>query len=306
MATTKLQAEGYEYYTDETGQQTAVSQRTGEAVPAVTLTVPAGTTVRTPDEQRAGREVLERKRERYFSGKTKNEDNGFYFIPSTESFDGLPPADAARMVYLCTFMNYKGQLVLSERTPMKHDDLEEVLGLSHAQTWRFFREVTEKGYLLEDGEENLFPDRNHFRRGKFKRSGTWYQKIYVKGVRSLYRATDSGQHKQIGTLFSLLPFVNIEHNVLCHNPEEKNFDKIQFMNLRQFCEAIHYNVNGLKRKLRELREITFDVDGHKERFYSVVGDGLDLEGSQLYVNPNILYSGEHPEKVHILGSFCRV
>ena len=305
MATTKLQAEGYEYYTDETGQQTAVSQRTGEAVPAVTLTVPAGTTVRTPDEQRAGREALERKRGKYFSGKNENEGGKFYFIPSTENFEGLLPASAARMVYLCTFMNYDERLMLSERTPMKSGDLEEVLGLSHAQTWRFLCEVTEKGYLWEDGEGNLRPDQIRFRRGRLTKNGGWYR-IYCKGVQSLYRAADSGQHKQIGALFSLIPFVNVEHNVLCHNPGEKNFDKIQFMNLRQFCKAIHYNVNGLKRKLRELREITFDVDGHKERFYSVVGDGLDLEGSQLYVNPNILYSGEHPEKVQILGSFCIV
>ena len=297
-----LEADGYEYYADEAGQLTAVSLRTGEVVSTITRTVPYGTTFRTPDAQRAAWEARERRREKYFSGKNENESGEFYFIPSTENFEGLLPASAARMVYLCTFMNYKGQLMLSERTPMTSGDLEEVLGLSYEQAWRFRREATKTGYLLEDGEGNLFPDRKRFRRGKLTKSGRWYR-IYCKGVQSLYRAADSGQHKQIGALFSLLPFVNVEHNVLCYNPEEKNFDKIQFMNLRQFCEAIHYNVNGLKRKLRELREITFDVDGHKERFYSVVGDGLNLMESHLYVNPDILYSGSNAEGVRLRGDY---
>ena len=42
----------------------------------------------------------------------------------------------------------------------------------------------------------------------------------------------------------------------------------------------------------------------RELFYSVVGDGLNLERSRLYVNPNVLYSGTQYDTVRILGAFC--
>jgi hypothetical protein len=298
------QAEGYDYTAKDDGTFVAVSQRTGEISSVVNITAPSGSYVITPDAQQARKEAEERERKEYFGAIGRDRSEKFYFIPSSESFDGLSPADVTRMIYLCTYMNYDGRLMKSERVPMMREDIEDVLGLSHAQTWRFWCAVTDKGYLAEDGNGGLFPDRKRFRKKAMKRGGIWYQKIYVKGVRSLYKSSDVRQHGQIGALFALLPYVNIEHNVLCYNPEEKDLDGVSFMNLRQFCEAIHYDVKGLKRKLRELREITFDVGGHKERFYSVTGDGVDLEASRLFVNPNILYSGTNPEAVRTLAAFC--
>ena len=297
-------AEGYDYLTSETGELVAVSQRTKKVYPALTLTVPVGTTVATPDLKDMKREAMERQEAFNKQKRTdKNETGPFYSIPSTEDFSGISPANAARMVYLCTYMDYEGKLMMSKRTPMRRKDLEGILGLSHAQTWRFFCEVKERGYLTEDDAGNLIPDKNKFKRGKFKRSVIWFQ-VYIKGVRSLYNATDAGQHKQIGALFSLLPFINTEYNMLCSNPDEKEFDRVNIMNLRQFCEAIGYDPKNLKRKIEELRGITFDVNGRRELFYSVVGDGLNLERSRLYVNPNVLYSGTQYDTVRILGAFC--
>lgn len=294
----KSQAEGYDFRTTENGEREAVSQRTGEITAVSTVEVPAGSYVITPDQQRARREEIERKR-----GRSKE---NFYYVPTTEDFKDIPPADAARMVYLCTFLSYDdGRLMLTNRTSMKRGDLEKTLGLSHAETWRFWETVISAGYLSEDDMGNLFPNKEKFWRGKIKNNER-YVRIYFKGVRSLYKSVSVNQHKLVGTLFSLLPYVNIEFNILCFNPEEKDFDSVELMTLRQFCEAIHYDVKGLKRKLRDMRKLGFDVDGHKERFYYVANDGIDIEGSHLFVNPNILYAGSNYESVRSYVRHCEL
>ena len=179
---------------------------------------------------------------------------------------------------------------------MRKKDLEKVLGLSRAETWRFWKTVTGAGYLSEDETGKLFPDKRKFWRGRIK-NHEQYVRIYIHNVRSLYKAVSVSQHKLVGTLFSFLPYINIEHNVLCYNPEEKEFDSIEWMTLRQFCEAINYDVKGLKRKLCEMRKLNFDVDGHRERFYYVTNDGIDITESHLFVNPNVLYAGSNHESV---------
>ena len=42
---------------------------------------------------------------------------------------------------------------------------------------------------------------------------------------------------------------------------------------------------------------------HRERFLSIVGDGLDKGSHRLYVNPRVLYSGSDYKQVAILGRF---
>lgn len=42
---------------------------------------------------------------------------------------------------------------------------------------------------------------------------------------------------------------------------------------------------------------------HRERFLSIVGDGLDKGKHRLFINPRVLYSGSDYKQVAILGRF---
>lgn len=76
-------------------------------------------------------------------------------------------------------------------------------------------------------------------------------------MRKLYIMVQPSQHKHLGYLFKMLPYVNLEYNVLCHNPLESNLDDIQLMTVSEFCGAIGYDISNWHR-LNKIYK-TFDL-----------------------------------------------
>lgn len=133
------------------------------------------------------------------------------------------------------------------------------------------------------------------------------QQFYIDGVRKLYRATKTKYHSRLDYLFKMLPFINIEYNLLCY-PEftmETNLEKIELMSMAEFCDWIDYDVKHLNNLVSEYREIRFDVGGRQERFCALSYNGINKKNARICINPHILYSGSDYSKVEILGAFCR-
>ena len=103
----------------------------------------------------------------------------------------------------------------------------------------------------------------------------------------------------------MLPFINLEYNVLCKNPIEKDLDKIELLSLAEFCNIISYNISQLNRLLNIYKNIKFNVNGKQENFCAFTYDGLDRRKSRIFVNPHILYNGTNYSQVKVLGAFCK-
>ena len=104
----------------------------------------------------------------------------------------------------------------------------------------------------------------------------------------------------------MIPLLNIEHNILCWNPEEKDFDFVNALNLLDFCQMIDYRVDHISRLREEYERITFDVNGHKEKLCSFIADGSKLCNTKIIINPRIIFSGKDYAHVEKLGMFSRI
>ena len=89
---------------------------------------------------------------------------------------------------------------------------------------------------------------------------------------------------------------------MCHNPFEPDFDYIEPMTLGEFCDAIDYHRANAKRLVQNFRIITFSCRGEQQRFCIFVYEP-EKENMRIFVNPNIMYTGKHPENVETLGAF---
>lgn len=216
----------------------------------------------------------------------------------------LSPESIVRLVYLSTYMRYnRSELFVTQRTKMNEKDLPEILRVSESTARRFKNEVCpvylqidEQGYLTINNELFVF--------GKNANAGESYQKVYVEAVRNLYRQTPTTQHKHLGYIFALLPYINIEYNVLCWNPYEDKLDNIELMTVKEFCEKIGYNRSNINRLIRIYSSLFFEIDGKQMRFCSFVTDGKSsLENMHIFINPHVLYSGSDYRKVEVLGAF---
>ena len=110
---------GYNYFTDENGKELAVNMNTGEVTDAITITVPVGSTVRTPEQQKAYKEFKIHEANTFFRRKMMNELGYFYFVLCEHQLGKLSAETAARLIYLCTYLDYNKNFMLTQRQHMK-------------------------------------------------------------------------------------------------------------------------------------------------------------------------------------------
>lgn len=302
--------QGYDYLSDGQGGAQAVQRSTGEVIEAYTAIVPKGSLIYTPEDQGQYRlrvqreaEAAAKKAERKLRRKAGDK---YYFVLSDFGGDELQPATKARLIFLATFIEYDtGRLMRTQRTPIRWKDLPEVMGISQSEVYRFRKEVA--GSYITDRDGVLFAKDTVFFRGKFAqdREGR-YQQFFISAVRQLYRETPANRHKYLGYVFAMLPWINLEYNLLCHNPEELDLANVEQITVAEFCKLIGYSEKNRTRLLRIYKSITFLANGKEECFCSFVTNGADMKTARIFVNPHILYKGSKIESVMILGKFCEV
>ena len=198
-------------------------------------------------------------------------------------------------------MTYGGELQ-KEQKPILRGDLHEVLGFSKTAAWRFWDEVSGK-YLFADDNNALYMENEFFFRGKIK-SGAKYQQIFIDSTKKLYELTPNRRKQYLGYAFQLVPFVNVQWNIVCRDVGETDLDKVDPITVDEFCRLIGYDVTSKHKLLNTYKNnIIFPVGDHMERLCSFVTDGGDIGSARIFVNPNILYHGTRYEQVRILGKF---
>ena len=288
---------------DRLDDQHFVRRATGEVVEAQWIHVPAKSFVYTPEDQ----EIYRRKKEKELKQKiTRREQKplgNFFFLNSEHTYEGLAPQDMARLVYLATFIPYGERVLKRGNKKMRKEDLKKELGLPETTFFYFWHNVIEK-YLFEDEERYIFLSED-FKRGKKdgRNKRVMCQKVYIKAVRDLYRTCPISKHKHLGRIFKLLPYINVEHNILCHAPYENDWNYIQQMTLDEFCEKIGVSKENRMRVLKDYAKIKFPVGDHEELACAFVFAENDKSDMRIIINPRILYRGNTWDKGMLIEAF---
>ena len=256
--------------------------------------VPLGSIIITPADQRRNqpnKELEEEKKRR----RVANTPLGryYFFVPVDERFVGIKPETVTKLIYLITFLGYDGVLMRTRRRQMKIQDLHDVLGVSKATVTRFWGEVSPK-YLYQNDEGAVCVNASIFIRQKMKRKQyTAYQKFYVDGVRTLYKAVPVSAHRRLGHLFQLLPYINMEYNVLCWPEcvEEKDPEKIRLLSIAEFCRLIGYDVRHFNELASGYREARFQAESHTEHFCVFRYERIEQKTAKIIVSPYVMYNG---------------
>lgn len=266
-----------------------VNPSTGEIIDSVTVTIPLGSKVITPDQQRARAE---------YAKKLSRQDEHFYFILHQHQLNQISAESTGRLIYLLTYLDYDGKLRTSERKQMTKKDLPEVLKVSKRTVDTFWSEVKEKYLREENGFLVLNCD--DVVKGKLPTKEK-YQKFNAENIRKLYENTPKTKHKHLGYAYQLLPFINLEFNVICSNPYEVDLYEINALTSTEFCHEIGYEESNFCKLRKIYSEITFEVKNRQEHlliYTSATGERNDFK---IVVNPNILYNGHNFEKVEAFG-----
>lgn len=236
-------------------------------------------------------------------GKMESDLGGFYMLYYNERlFDGLiSDTHIARVIYLATFIEYDtNKLVFYENgkinKPFTERDIKEILGIKKVQTYNEFKkEILDSG-IMTITDSGIYMSKTYFNKGKDKGNKFYFMKMYIDTIRQLYEQTNTRQHKTLGHLFKLIPFIDYEYNILTNSPNTNNRIKERLMTKKDIAKLLNMDLKTYERVEQQLLKLTITF---RDKKYPLIGaisiKALDTEMNRIrktncYVVNPLIYS----------------
>ena len=184
-----------------------------------------------------------------------------------EKYEKINSAFAFRFIYLCSYMNYDNILIFDsfKRSKSKYideSDLREIMNLSRKQLIEF-KKICFEDNLLEKIEVEGIPAIKVNKMVACKgKTPTYYNRysirVSINHIQEIYKMATAREHKQLGYLVSLLPYVNFHFSILSHNPECEYKTHLNPLSLQDICKILDYDIKNAGRLLTALRKPTLN------------------------------------------------
>ena len=264
--------------------KTLIDTDTGEIIENVV----SFTTAKQDDYLKEGNRI-KKERANYVS-----KYGNFYFMTypderNTYSED-VKHIDSARLIYLASFMDYDTILKHDNGMILRKEDLMNLLGLSKNIFYEFYNRVVALGVLIENDDYSISVNEGKFIKGKIDTKNE-YTRLFIHAVRTLYENCTAKQHKHLGKIYDLIPYVNYKHNILCSNPHERSYELIINLTLADINNVFGFTKMRIKEVIGILSEFKINSPKGEMNVFSYVSVDGDIENSKIMVNPLLMFSG---------------
>jgi len=225
-----------------------------------------------------------------------------YYVKNKLLLDntGLEYADIARVLYLGTYLSYdknKENMLVVRRNqrviePMTREDMMKVLGLKERAFKTFLKNAKDSNILVED-KKQFYLSKEYFAKGEVNKKND-YTRLYVAPIKNLFEGVKSArEHKSIGMVMSLIPFLNFDWNYL------ENADGT-YMSLTQMSTLLGKDVTHASRLFKQIRntKILYGGKEHDLIAQMVLNEASDEKEERIYINPMICYRGKNESFHH--------
>lgn len=226
------------------------------------------------------------------------ENGGFVFAFFKQSstivsrFPTLTQQDIARLMFIGTYVAWQtGRLNHENGRIINKKALEKLVDMSTRRFNELFKRLESENILNENTETGeIFVNPSVFYRGSMKEIGfdvshLQYTRLFKTTVRDLYAQFKGRTLGQLALIYSVLPFLNFETNVVCYNPEEEDTDLLRTMSLDKLAMLLEYqDPYKLKRALNAIK-----VDG--KPVFGFFEDVYDRRKLKVTINPRVVFGG---------------
>lgn len=250
-------------------------------------------------------DTVEDNKKKYF--KRINKDNdfinnnlGYYFhllYKDLLELD-LEPQMMIRFLILCSHLDYNNNLVLGEtkgRRTATINDLEDILKLKKREI------INTKKYLIENNliyiEDDIIKINDKYSiRGKVKGDlkNMNMTRVFNDGIQDLYNGVKPTQHKKLANFIKILPYININFNVISLEVMSDNFNECNPLTSKEVAELCGYEKPS--RFIKDLLSLKVD-----DMFAIVKITRGDRDF--LVVNPRIYYKGNNIDNLKYIMRF---
>lgn len=234
-----------------------------------------------------------------------------FFISRFENINDLKPQTLARLMYLSTYISYDNNyLKYNNGIAVDKKSMKDLMKLSGRTFDDFYKEIVNKGYLIKDDNGYRINERIIHKGSNNERplsEQERYNKIYINAMQKMYLSTKISQHKLLGYVFMMLPYVSIKYNILCYNPFENDLNSIIPITMNNFCDYIGVGTEQINRFRRNIENIIFTFNGREQHFLCfILPANVDNKNhGMMMINPNVLYGRNIIEREGMIELFYR-
>lgn len=228
----------------------------------------------------------------------QEENGGFVFalfascVTMADRFPTLTQSDLARMMFIGTYAGWAdGRLKYDNGVPIGRSELLKLTGMSRNRFGEFYSRLVE-AEIIAESDSNLFVNPTVFYRGNLKEhqfdiSDLAYTRLFRKTARELYDAYNGRTIKQLAVLYSILPFVNFNYNVVCYNPTEPAMELIRPITIDKLAVLLGYE------RTENLIRIIDKIKYEDSKVFAYFGTNFRSKGKAgVIVNPRAVYAGD--------------
>lgn len=200
-----------------------------------------------------------------------------------------------RFLYLCTYADYDGYLKYGNYSYgvnhgyMTEKNFDEVFKMSKAMITKLKKELYDNNLIIKSKiDDRLIINGSFYTRGELCLGDMLESsRVFDDGIKELYEKSNPREHKRIGVVIPLLPFLNKYHNILCNKPLERELKYIEPLTLREMCKIIGYDITNEDRLRKQLQNITVKNNplvayvSHAKAKFFVVNPALFYKGNCL-------------------------
>lgn len=226
-------------------------------------------------------------------GRFGEENGGFVSalfescVTMAQRFPSISQSDVARIMFIGTYTGYDGCLRYDNGVNINRGALAKLTGLSRARFSEFYQRLLAEQVVREEADI-IHVNPSVFQRGEPNEDTIDLQRIriYRQTVRDLYARYGKGRNvKQLAIVFAVIPFLHFNTNIVCYNPQEYYFDKIQPMTIDKLAALLNYA------ETRKLKAAMNDVKLGGHPVFVFVEDVHDRRKRRVVVNPRVVFAG---------------
>lgn len=208
-------------------------------------------------------------------------------------------SNISRLIYLSTFLSYKDNTVECCGLPITTKDLRDIFSISKRTVHNFISECTKANLIRIDEEKNIHLCSSFSKMEYPKKkipSGYSVIRLYHNGIQTLYNTYGVYNPRKLTYLFSLIPWVNKETNVVSINPLEPDRLRVGALKNYAICKITGYNPDNKHRIISYLDELK-----------TPMWDAVHLKGNGqnkiTVVNPRVYFGGTNGVVPEVIGVF---
>lgn len=203
-------------------------------------------------------------------------------------------ADIARIIYLSTYIDYNDRqenlLVKHVKDnkveSLKRSDIKKLLNLSDRAFLNFIKNMLRLNMIFEcDGK--YYISNEYFSKGNVDVKGD-YTRIFINTTRILFENCTARQHKPLGYIYQLIPYIDYETNTIVD-------DECNRLNFKEVAELVgvdsttRQNISKFKKELYK-----FKIDYNCNEYYifkGIIEEGYRCKREYFVINPILTCKG---------------